>query len=276
MENGFNTDWLYIEPVGMCNLRCKLCYTKRYSKIIPKARLLKIINDFSKLKKSMKIYWCGGGELFLYRHFVPIANYVSDNIVGCKQVIQTNGMFSEGLDSLNKIEKIDFRVSIDMPRRFQEWNRGKGNFDKAMDFCRKAYDIGCGIEVRTLLVKDNIEHLLEFEKFLKDEIGERIILSATPVMLPKDTGCKNDVEKGMLFDSLEEVRNGLGKYNGRFASNNHDYLTYVSISPSGFYSCCEMINKIGDLNEDLSVIMERLKSSADYCNRCRLLKYCLF
>ena len=54
-------------------------------------------------------------------------------------------------------------MSIDGPKPFHEWHRGKNTYERTLAFCREAVERGCAsLNVRTLLTHDNIHHLEEF------------------------------------------------------------------------------------------------------------------
>lgn len=187
---------VYIEPVSDCNMDCKLCYTKKrkgkYRKIIPKEQILDFIDRFAdfrfadwslrrNLERKIKPFWCGTGEIFMHEDFPEVVNELNKKYgQRIRHEIMTNGTIDR-LDEFDSLDNIRFYVSIHGPREHNDWIRGEGTYDKSIDFCRKAYELGCEkLEVRTLVTKKNILLLNDFQRDLKQRVGRKVRITLVP------------------------------------------------------------------------------------------------
>ena len=146
---------LYIEPISVCNLHCRMCYANVINgegKLIrPANQILDFVRRvLAGADEQVSVYWCGTGEIFLHRDYPRMVNelmadYPEERLT---QTVQTNGMVRR-LKELSAIERLSFNVSIDGPREFHEWHRGKNTYDTTIGFCREALDRGA----RSLLVR---------------------------------------------------------------------------------------------------------------------------
>jgi len=54
---------LYINPLEKCNLRCKMCYTRKTNPILTEKEIIDFVNKYQKTQ-SLKIITFCGGEVF--------------------------------------------------------------------------------------------------------------------------------------------------------------------------------------------------------------------
>ena len=134
---------LYIEPISVCNLHCRMCYANVINgegKLIrPANQILDFIRRvLAGTDEQVSAYWCGTGEIFLHRDFPRMVNELMADFPEERltQTIQTNGMVRR-LKELEYIQRLGFNVSIDGPREFHEWHRGKNTYDALFEACRE-------------------------------------------------------------------------------------------------------------------------------------------
>lgn len=278
---------LYIEPTTVCNLHCKMCYTNVINgsnrKVIPRDVVLDFTERFVEATEPpVSIYWCGTGEVFLHPHFPEIVNRLMEYGDGVEQTIQTNGTTPRRLDEFTSLAPLRFRVSIDGYREFHEWHRGKGNYDRSIQFCRKAVEMGCrSLEVRCLLTRGNIDHLDEFFADIKARIGQDTSISLftifnnrnisearelSPLINPKEIDDSHGLSDDEARLMLQE------KYGDRYRILGEDDAVenYVSLNPYGVYTCCNGIVKIGEPDTDVRTIVDRMIESESDCKSCAL------
>ena len=128
---------LYIEPNSNCNLNCKMCYVQKKNQAILQEELRSFISKFAKFNHdNFSLYWSGGGEVFLYKPFINIVNDL-DAVCDCIHKIQTKGTV-DLLDHFKTLKNKTFYVSIDFPKYQRDWFRGKGNFERVVNFLQKS------------------------------------------------------------------------------------------------------------------------------------------
>jgi MoaA/NifB/PqqE/SkfB family radical SAM enzyme len=283
---------LYIEPISSCNLRCRMCYTNvkngREAKMIKKEDIISFVDRFADFhKKEFSIYWCGTGEIFLHPNFPETINYLNEKHKAISHTIMTNGTLGR-LGEINEMKNITFTVSIDGPETQHEWNRGPGNYQKTINFCKKAYALGCkGIEVRTLVTIENVTKLRDFEKELKKEINPGIELALILPYTNKELAStkshglitQKDIDDSRLL-KREEMRKIVSEKCGDdFAKKIEnpgieDFSIYLSLNPDGVYNCCDGIIKIGEISTDMKELHDNLRKSKGRCYTCPFAEYC--
>lgn len=290
MEIKIDENELYIEPISACNLRCKLCYSNvingEEANVLPKEKIINVVQKFSDFKKSrIDIYWCGTGEIFLHKDFPSIVNHLNSVIKsGINHTVMTNGTIDR-LDEFNQFNNISFRVSIDGPREHHEWNRGKGTYDKCIDFCKKAHKLGCKkIEIRTLVTKDNVLLLPDFENELKEKVSKDIRFelitpySSSDLKTVKSRFVKGGIEDDKRILSRDElkriIKSRYGEKYPNILEDRPDIVLSICLTCQGVFSCCEGIFKIGDIETEMSVLYDDLLKSKDKCKLCPLYGKC--
>lgn len=64
---------LYISPLERCNLRCKICYTRKTKTILTNAAILEFVGRYQKVHPLKTITFCGG-EVFTLPYFTELVN----------------------------------------------------------------------------------------------------------------------------------------------------------------------------------------------------------
>jgi MoaA/NifB/PqqE/SkfB family radical SAM enzyme len=286
----FDPDYLYIKPITQCNLSCKMCYANvingKNAIIIDKQKIIDIIDEFFKFRKNKKgtIYWCGSGEVFLHKDFPEIINLSTKKYGNLlSHEIMTNGTIDR-LSEFDSLKNIHFFISIDGLEKDHDWNRGTGNFVKTINFAKKCIEMNClKLSIRTILTKDNLETLDKFKFYLEKELPnsdlelifpyaqKEIDLAKSESFTKKKIDCSKMIPKEEIIKKIKE------KYGKLFNSNleKPDDL-YVSITPSGIFTCCDSKIKIGNLNDDIKTVFERAQNSEKLCRACPLFKECSF
>lgn len=281
-------DSLYIEPISSCNLHCRMCYTNVVNgperHISDAGHVLDFVRRvLSNLSSQLWVYWCGTGEVFLHRDFPRMVNELLANFPEkvIAQTIQTNGTLRR-LKEFTSLDRLDFNVSIDGSREFHEWHRGKNTFDRTLDFCREAMDLGCrSVRVRMLLTRANIQHLDEFQAELIERIGPKVKLAVgVPYANRVLRGVRRraqainqiDIEDEAAITRDEALQILAQKYQNRYeldedpdAVNN-----YLSLTTYGVFSCCHGIIKLGESQADIPALMDSLVASEHKCRACAM------
>ena len=129
---------VYISPLELCNLNCKICYTKKMKNILSNNDILKFIDRYIQKQKIEVITFCGG-EVFTLKTFPQLINTLTKR--GIFIQIITNGT----IDTLNQLQQpnnITLIVSIDGLQKYHDKNRGEGSFATSLQFLKKAKQLG--------------------------------------------------------------------------------------------------------------------------------------
>lgn len=86
-------------------------------------------------KKNMNVFFVKitGGEPFLYQSFVEVLEYLDAKQLN--YIVYTNGVFVKRyISKLVKLKNlITLRVSLEGTQKYNDYIRGKGNFDKTIE-----------------------------------------------------------------------------------------------------------------------------------------------
>ena len=279
---------LYVEPISSCNLHCRMCYANVINGDERRIREAGPVLDFIRRvvannTEPVDVYWCGTGEVFLHRDFPQMVNQLMDEYPEAvlTQTVQTNGMVRR-LKEFTHIERLGFNVSIDGPREFHEWHRGKKTYDPTIGFCREALDRGArGVLVRMLLTRGNIQCLDEFMAELKERIGPQVELAigtiytnemVRPLRRKALAIAQVDFEEDEAISRDEALKVLAEKYQNRYElDEDQDAVeNYLSLNTYGVFSCCHGILKMGDIGDEIPLLMERIAASENRCRACAM------
>ncbi len=209
---------LYINPLERCNLKCKICYTRKTDPILSELQILEFINRYEKVKKIQTITFCGG-EVFTLKYFPEMVNkltkgvHFSDSATRARltpdhQSIQNKtlalkmqrsskrtpsfeknkGIFVQIITNgtIDKLEEfsnpnfVNLIVSIDGLPNYHDANRGKGNFQMSTNFLKKAKKLGFHTEIFSIATRQNINQIGEFEQYLCSILNSSIQVTYHP------------------------------------------------------------------------------------------------
>jgi sulfatase maturation enzyme AslB (radical SAM superfamily) len=277
---------LYIEPISACNLKCKMCYANIING--PNKRILDMETVLDFVRRYMAetpqkawILWCGTGEIFLHRDFPAMINRLHAEFPDERltHTIQTNGTVRRWRE-FDSVPRLDICVSIDGWRPFHEWHRGKNTYDRTLNVCREAVDLGCrSLQVRAILTRANIEYLDEFYDDLKTRLGPSVELALFTPYTNRDLEpmrasalsiVQHEIDDSLAI-SADEARAILhDKYQGRYAiEDGADAVdNYLSLTTYGTFTCCNGAINIGDPRTDMTTLLERLVATERKCKTC--------
>lgn len=249
---------LYINPLEKCNLKCKICYTRKTDPILSEESILKFIERYQKAYELQTVTFCGG-EVFSLKYFPHLVNTLTQKGIFVQTI--TNGT----IDRLTEIDNPNMNkliVSIDGLKSYHDKNRGEGNFDKSMKFLKKAQKKGFHTEIFSIVTKQNYPLIDQFEKFMKKHLGPINItyhprkpleyLLNHPVSNIEGTVAEFDYLSKSELIEISKTRNvfpprDLGCYQVALASTGK------------IYGCCEGFRPIGAIDDKIENIFEALK-----------------
>ena len=249
---------LYVNPLEKCNLRCKICYTKKTDPILSEQQILEFVDRYQKVYELKIITFCGG-EVFALPYFPHLINTLTARGIFIQTI--TNGT----IDKLEEIETPNLNnliVSIDGLEEYHDSNRGSGNFKKSVSFLKKAQSLKFHAEIFSIVTKQNFRCIDTLETFVKKEL--------------KGIGITYHPRKPPAYLTHHPISNSEGEVNG------FDYLSreklielmktrnvfppkdlgcyQVALASSGIvYGCCEGYRPIGKIGDSISDLFKELE-----------------
>lgn len=158
---------LYINPLEKCNLKCKICYTRKTAPILSLAQIEEFVTRYQTEQPVETITFCGG-EVFALAYFPQLLNDLTAQ--GIFLQVITNGTLDQ-LDLIQRPNFVNLIVSIDGIEPLHNANRGEGTYQKSLQFLQKAHRLGFHTEIFSIIHQKNLAHIDEFEETLQKELG---------------------------------------------------------------------------------------------------------
>lgn len=263
---------LYVNPLEKCNLRCKICYTRKTSPILKEEEILRFIRRYSYVHKVETVTFCGG-EVFTLPYFPKIVNHLTaypfpsrivtkDEVWGGDIFVQiiTNGTVDKLVDFINP-NMVNLIVSIDGLESYHDSNRGKGNFRKSLSYLKKARDLGFHTEVFSVATKENYRQMGEFEKYLKGNLGNIRVTyhPRKPPLYLLHHPVSNIFGEIGGFDFLTERQMVEIMDNKRTFPPKKLGCYQIALTSDGkVYGCCEGTVPLGDMHDGVDKLVGKL------------------
>lgn len=253
---------LYINPLEKCNLRCKICYTKKTSPILTETEIIDFINKYRKVHEIQTITFCGG-EVFTLPYFTHLINTLT--LQGIFIQIITNASINR-LHEINQPNFVNCIVSIDGLKSYHDTNRGRGSFDQCIYFLKEANHLGFHSEVFSIVTKQNLTRIDEFNTFLKRRLGTIAITyhPRKPMTYLSNHPISNIVRhvEGFDFLSHQELID-LMQTRNTFPPKKLGCYQISVASDGTIYGCCESYQPIGKITDSVKDLITSLKSRVD-------------
>lgn len=249
---------LYINPLEKCNLKCKICYTKKTDPILTEKQILGFVGKYQKAYELKIITFCGG-EVFALSYFPHLVNSLTSQGIFIQTI--TNGTIDR-LDELENPNLNNLIVSLDGLEEYHDSNRGVGNFKKSMLFLKKARSHEFHSEVFSIVTRQNYKHINEFEMYLKKELGSIDVTyhpRKPPFYLVHHPVSNIEGEiKGFDYlteDELIEIMKTRKVFPPKYLG-----CYQVALASSGIvYGCCEGYRPIGKIDDSIEKLFDSLK-----------------
>lgn len=164
------SEFLYLATTR-CNCRCKHCTPSVYTGKTIELSSRQMIAQYEKSDILNKVpILVTGGEPFIKEDLDEFILYLAERRIPC--VITTNGWFVEKIEKLlvklGNNKTIRFAISIDGPEEMHdEIRKCKGIYKKAVESAKLIHSAGFAVQVNTVVQKDNLAGLEEFDQFFK-------------------------------------------------------------------------------------------------------------
>lgn len=266
---------LYINPLERCNLRCKICYTRKTDPTLSKVEILDFIEKYEKEQTLETVTFCGG-EVFVLPYFCAVVNFLTNKNIFVQ--IITNGTIDK-LKEFNNPNLVNLIVSIDGMQKYHDLNRGEGNFDKSITFLKKAIKLGFHTEIFSIVTKQNLSQLDLFENNIKDILNKNIPITYHPRKPPEYlmhhpiSNIKGEVDNFDFLSAEELIM--LMKNKNTFPPKNLGCYQIAVASDGKIYGCCEGTIPLGNINDSVDLLIEKMKERLESWEKSVSLHNCL-
>ncbi len=217
------------------------------------------VNRYQKVQELESITFCGG-EVFLLKDFPVLINELTAKNIFIQ--IISNGTIDR-LIEIKEPNMVNLIISLDGIEKYHDQNRGLGNFQKSTILLKKAIKMGFHTEIFSIVTKENLNLIDQFEKEITAIAGRSIEVTYHP-RKPRSY-LKNHPISNILgqvkdfgFLSLKEVKT-LMETRKTFPPQNLGCYQVSLMSDGKIYGCCEGITPIGDLQTDAKDLIDGLK-----------------
>jgi sulfatase maturation enzyme AslB (radical SAM superfamily) len=254
---------LYINPLEKCNLRCKICYTRKTAPMLSNAEMLEFIGRYREAQPLETITFCGG-EVFALATFPSLLNELTNQ--GIFVQVITNGTL-DILDQLENPHLVQLIVSIDGLEPYHDANRGEGNFRKSLNFLAKAQRLGFHTHIFTIITRQNLATIPDFKSELAKQLPEPIEITFHPRKPPAylmHHPVSNIVGETAGFDFLthaEMVK--LLRTEKTFPPKEFGCYQVALVSSGQVYGCCEGVTPIGKIDDEIPQLIQNLQDRVD-------------
>jgi len=249
---------LYINPLEKCNLRCKICYTRKTDPILPEATILDFVKRYQAVHKIETITFCGG-EVFALSYFPHLMNTLTEQ--GIFLQVITNGTLDR-LDEIRDPNLVNLIVSLDGEEAYHDANRGLGNFRKSISFLQKASLKGFHVDVFSIVTHQNLQRLDQFEATLTQELGFLPGITYHPRKPPaylEHHPISNIMGETAGFDFLSKTEMlHLMKTRNVFPPAQLGCYQIAVASDGNVFGCCEGYTPIGRIEEKVESLIAAL------------------
>ncbi len=266
---------LYINPLEKCNLKCKICYTRKTDPILSNAEILDFVERYQKQNPVETITFCGG-EVFALTSFPTLVNTLIDKSIFVQ--IITNGTIDQ-LDAITTPNAVNLIVSLDGLEPYHDANRGSGNFAKSIAFMQKAKKLGFHLEVFSIITHQSLPKIDEFEITLLTLLGFSPRITYHPRKPPAyltHHPVSNIVGETTSFDflSTDEMLQVM-RERTVFPPPELGCYQIALASDGKVYGCCEGTIPIGTITDDPQLLIEKLTERVATWEQTNTLHNCL-
>lgn len=199
-ENFFSfADIAFIELTRGCNLRCKHCLNNSG---IPEEKQLTLEECYVLVKQlseaGIQEIRFTGGEPLIFDGIYDLIKFATD--LGIFVSIGTNGtLITKEIAQILKSNGVKRAVvSLDGTKEMHDTIRGNGNYDRTIDAIRFLDDVGISIKVNSVIMRSNMENVIELAKQLHNKkisiFIRRFIESGRGANLKNNMLSKSDYE----------------------------------------------------------------------------------
>ncbi|WP_419174281.1 thio(seleno)oxazole modification radical SAM maturase SbtM [Desulfosediminicola sp.] len=285
-----------------CDLSCRHCYDRsgRDEMTIGQAEsVLEQFESFCEHKRVAGQISFSGGNPLLYSHFDHVYQKAAE--MGFMIAILGNPSPREQLEKLVAIKRPEFiQVSLEGLKEHNDYIRGKGHFEKTIDFLTMLREVGVYSMVMLTLTRHNLKEVLPLAELLRDKtnlfnfnrlspVGEGAALETVPTHDYRDfleeymrAAGENPIMglKDNLFNIIRD-EDDLALTGGCTGFGCGAAFNFVSLLPDGeVHACRKFPSLIGNIHDSSleeiyhSEMAGKYRNGSSGCNGCRVRRFC--
>lgn len=285
-----------------CDLHCRHCYDRSDRKTMPLQKAIQVLDDLYDFCTQHHVFTqvtFTGGNPLLYPHFDELYQEAVDR--GFLTAILGNPMQRDRIEPMLAVRKPEFyQISLEGLETHNDYIRGKGHFQRSLQFLDLLSELGIFSMVMLTLTRDNQNQVLELAEFLRGKVdlftfnrlamvGEGATLASAPTkgyrqFLEEYQRMAKDNPHMRLKDNLFNlVRHQCGEpYVGGCAGHGCGAaFNFISLLPDGeVHACRKLPSKIGNLYETplnelyQSTLAKKYRSGPAECRDCPIRPVC--
>lgn len=198
---------IQIDAAGKCNLfgKCKHCYGKEsFQKAAKNELKTEEIQGLIYQMEELNITRCflSGGEIFLRKDLPNIIQCISENKIHLAGIFTNGTIFRQ--DVMNALHNTGmltvFLISLDSHiEKINDFMRGDGCYQKTLSFIEKIKSAGYPITINTMVIKQNVKHLIAMRSFL-----EKLDITRWRLSIPREQG-ETIINKNLIIPNWQDV-----------------------------------------------------------------------
>ena len=285
-----------------CDLHCKHCYDRSDRSPMPYDMALAILDDFYQFCRQMQVrgqVTFTGGNPFLYPQFYEL--YQAAHDLGFELAVLGNPTPTDQVMRLCDIAKpLLFQISLEGLADYNDYIRGKGHFERSLEFLDVLRRLGIYSMVMLTVTRDNLDQVM----LLVDELKQRTdafnfnrlstVGEGAQLLMPQKKNyeaflrryhreSQNNPVLGLKENLLNIIRdeNDLSPFGGCTGFGCGAAFNFVSLLPDGeVHACRKFPSPIGNIKKAPLVeiyhsdLAQRYRSGSQACRHCSLSMVC--
>jgi sulfatase maturation enzyme AslB (radical SAM superfamily) len=249
---------IYISPLELCNLDCKLCYTNKTDNILTNPQILNFIKRYRRHIDLKSVLFCGG-EVFTLKSFPRLVNRLLSRHIFIS--IITNGTIDR-LKAIRDPKNCQLLVSFDGPKDIHDRNRGQGNYDRSVKFVARALKLGFPVEIMYLVTPESRLYVDSFNIF---NLKNNLITQKT-YFYTANHPLSNQKNTAPALTPKQIIN--IKKNYSSLPPKNFGCFQLSLQSDGRIYGCCESPHPLAKMSERIPVIIKKFHESLVSCQKC--------
>lgn len=285
-----------------CDLSCRHCYDRSDISAIGLDQAMGILDDLRAFCRQRNVTGhvsFTGGNPLMHPHFLDLYRAAADR--GMSAAVLGNPAPRRRIEELIRIQRpAFFQVSLEGLAAHNDYIRGEGHFQRAMEFLDVLRDLGVYSMVMLTLTKDNMDQVIPLGEMLRGRtdlftfnrlslVGEGARLEPSSLaeyedFLRRYIEAARDNETMGLKDNLINIirrREGMEPFGGCAGYGCGAAFNFITILPDGTaHACRKFPSPIGNvLTQGIagvydSAIARRYRQGCAECGSCEIRPVC--
>ena len=286
----------------LCDLHCKHCYDRSNRTNMAFEDAVKVLDDlhvFCRSKNVMGSISFTGGNPLLYPHFRDLYREASKRNFAIS--ILGNPVSREYIEELVSIQKPSlFQLSLEGLPEHNDFIRGKGHFERVVDFLATLRDFGIFSMIMLTLTNRNMKDILPLAGILEGKVDRfhfnrlSMVGEGSNLSLPKHSDYRAFLESYMkateknrilgLKDNMFSIlryQKGIKPFGGCTTYGCGAAFNFVAVLSDGeVHACRKFPSPIGNIFKQTfsdiyeSDIAKRYRAGCDECRSCIIRPVC--